>query len=87
MRVIPFKRIYEMVMRKNLRIPMDQYAIHRLGTYNGEVARGLVHTDDWHKKMAELQKRFDEQYAALADLEQGRREREALAAGRELMKE
>lgn len=79
--MLPFKRLYEMAMRKNLKIPMSQFEIHQLGTYNGEVARGLVHTDEWHKKMKELQERFDEQWTALADLEQQRREREAAEAG------
>ena len=31
-----------------------------LATYNGEVARGLVHTPEWKAKMAEEQKLFVE---------------------------
>jgi hypothetical protein len=30
----------------------------KLATYNSEVARGLVHTPEWQKQMAELQREF-----------------------------
>lgn len=31
-----------------------------LGTYNGEVWRGIMHTAAWQERMAGLQARFDE---------------------------
>jgi hypothetical protein len=35
-----------------------------LAQYNSEVARGLMHTDEWKRQMSELQKAFnDEHYA------------------------
>jgi hypothetical protein len=34
----------------------------QLAAYNAEVARGIVHTDEWKAKMAELQRRFDEEH-------------------------
>ena len=39
-----------------------------LARYNAEVARGLVHTDQWRIDMADLQRQFDEeQHARLID--------------------
>jgi len=32
-----------------------------LSMYNAEVARGLVHTEEWKAKMAEEQRLFDEE--------------------------
>jgi hypothetical protein len=31
-----------------------------LATYNAEVARGIVHTDEWNAEMAELQRMFND---------------------------
>ncbi len=33
---------------------------HALARYNGERARGLVHTPEWDERMAALQAEFDE---------------------------
>lgn len=38
--------------------------LNKLATYNAERARGIVHTEDWKKQMAELQSVFDRQYVA-----------------------
>lgn len=35
--------------------------IDMLALYNSEVARGIVHTDEWKAVMAALQKRFNEE--------------------------
>lgn len=32
---------------------------HELATYNSERARGLIHTDEWHQRMARAQEAFD----------------------------
>jgi hypothetical protein len=42
--------------------PLTRLEIEMLGEYNGERARGLVHRLDWHRKMAILQRRFDQEY-------------------------
>jgi hypothetical protein len=34
--------------------------LSRLATFNGERARGLVHTEEYRERMAKLQSRFDE---------------------------
>lgn len=34
---------------------------NQLATYNSEVARGIMHTQDWDKFMAEEQRLFDEE--------------------------
>ena len=39
----------------------EEHRWNALATYNSEVARGLVHTPEWRKKMAEEQKLFDEE--------------------------
>jgi hypothetical protein len=45
-----------------------------LGRYNAEVARGIVHTEEWRVQMADLQRQFDEeQHANL--IEQGMTDR------------
>ena len=31
-----------------------------LAIYNAEVARGIMHTPEWHARMADLQAKFDE---------------------------
>ena len=33
--------------------------MERLGTYNSEVARGIIHTKKWIYKMAQLQSQFN----------------------------
>jgi hypothetical protein len=32
--------------------------VETLAVYNGQVSQGLVHTDDWRRRMEELQFRF-----------------------------
>lgn len=39
---------------------LSEFELDRLGTYNAERARGIVHTPAWQAQMAELQARFDE---------------------------
>lgn len=39
---------------------MNEFDINRLATYNSEVARGLVHTEVYKKKMEKLQAEFNE---------------------------
>lgn len=41
---------------------LSSWELDTLGRYNAEVARGLLHTDEWKKKMEELQARFDRRY-------------------------
>jgi hypothetical protein len=36
---------------------------HELSRYNGESARGLVHTPEWRERMTVLQRRFDRRLA------------------------
>lgn len=38
---------------------IGQYEFNKLAVYNGEVARGLIHTDAWKRRMGELQSQFD----------------------------
>lgn len=33
--------------------------VHLLAGYNSEVARGLMHTDDWRSRMVLLQRQFN----------------------------
>ncbi len=39
----------------------DKYEFWALATYNGERARGIMHTPEWQEKMAADQERFDAQ--------------------------
>lgn len=36
-----------------------EHRISRLATYNAEVYRGIVHTDEWHEMMGKEQAWFD----------------------------
>ncbi len=38
--------------------------VEMLGVYNAEVARGILHTENWIGKMAELQRQFNLIYIA-----------------------
>lgn len=38
---------------------MREYEVDTLGRYNAEVARGIVHTEEWKTKMAGYQERFN----------------------------
>lgn len=38
---------------------LTEVELQRLGAYNAERARGLVHTDEWQAAMAALQARFN----------------------------
>lgn len=38
---------------------LSHVEVDKLATYNAEVYRGLVHTDEKRAEMAELQRRFD----------------------------
>lgn len=40
------------------------YEFEYLAVYNAEVARGIMHTPEWQQRMAEVQRRFDEQRRA-----------------------
>jgi hypothetical protein len=37
---------------------------HQLSNYNGERARGIMHTDEWCAKMALIQEQYDKVVAA-----------------------
>jgi len=39
---------------------LSEFELDRLGTYNAERARGIVHTPAWQAQMASLQAQFDE---------------------------
>jgi hypothetical protein len=43
---------------------MSPTEVDRLGRYNAERARGLVHTETWQQQMATLQARFDDDMRA-----------------------
>ena len=47
--------------RRSIKLPptMSEQDFHELSCYNGEVARGLVHTAEWKAKMAVLQSMWD----------------------------
>lgn len=47
-------------MRLIERGPVMPAEFNPLAQYNGEIARGLVHTPEWQAQMAGLQKRFNE---------------------------
>jgi hypothetical protein len=38
---------------------MNRIDLQTLATFNSEVARGILHTEEWKKRMGELQKQFD----------------------------
>ena len=38
---------------------LDEAGIQKLAQFNSEVARGIVHTDEYRARMAKLQERFD----------------------------
>lgn len=42
-----------------------------LGRYNAERARGILHTETWQVKMADLQRQFDEAYGRSGDRTDG----------------
>lgn len=42
------------------RTGLSEDELYRLGTYNAERSRGIVHTPVWKADMAALQARFDE---------------------------
>lgn len=55
--------------------PLTTAEVEALAAYNGEVARGIMHTPEWTARMAELQARFDaaaERYAGYHRDLQGR---------------
>jgi hypothetical protein len=43
---------------------MTPYERELLGRYNAEKSRGLVHTEEWARYMAELQERFEDDMRA-----------------------
>lgn len=43
----------------------DEYYV--LAKYNGEVARGIVHTKEWKERMKELQEQYDTEYLGGGD--------------------
>lgn len=38
---------------------MSQHELSELAVYNSEVARGLIHTDAWKRRMGNLQLQFN----------------------------
>ena len=44
-------------MFRRRRRPWDEFTV--LATFNSEVARGIVHTEDWRQRMEAEQARFD----------------------------
>lgn len=46
-------------LKRYLPPDMSEQDFHELATYNGEVARGLVHTAEWKAKMAVFQERWN----------------------------
>jgi hypothetical protein len=42
------------------RYGLSDHAMQELAKYNSEVARGLVHTDEWRERMSILQDRYHE---------------------------
>jgi hypothetical protein len=53
-------RIWRGGDRLELRPPdMTAQDVHELATYNNEVNRGIVHTQEWKAKMAVLQERWN----------------------------
>jgi hypothetical protein len=57
-------------MRKTPGTLIREHEINTLARYNAEVARGIVHTEEWKIKMAGYQARYnrDEQQRVLAEL-------------------
>jgi hypothetical protein len=49
----------ERLTAEQLLTPLDEFELNRLGTYNAEVSRGIVHREDWSRQMSLLQRRFD----------------------------
>jgi hypothetical protein len=45
---------------KHPRIDVDEVRVSVLARYNGEVARGIMHTREWKEKMAKEQEWFNE---------------------------
>lgn len=43
---------------------MNDRDLYMLATYNSEVSRGLLHTEEWKQRMAELQQIYDAEEAA-----------------------
>lgn len=41
---------------------LNQLELDQLATYNGERARGIVHTDEWNENMRKLQARYDSKF-------------------------
>ena len=41
---------------------MNPDDVNVLARYNAEVARGLVHTEEWHQKMKELKEQFNAEF-------------------------
>jgi hypothetical protein len=39
---------------------LTEHEMHVLETYNGEINRGIVHTEEWCAAMRELQRRYNE---------------------------
>jgi hypothetical protein len=39
---------------------MTEAELNKLADYNAERSRGIVHTEEWRARMAELQRRYEE---------------------------
>jgi hypothetical protein len=47
------------------RYGMTEAELNRLADYNAERSRGIVHTEEWQARMADLQRRYNESLARL----------------------
>jgi hypothetical protein len=56
---------------------MDRKEIEILGRYNAERSRGVVHTQEWQRRMVELQKQFDLAQACFSE------EKDSMRIGRD----
>lgn len=68
--VIPWSKLDEGLQEQRERVSR----INRLATFNAEVARGLVHTDDWRGFMRREQEWFDNPFSSAHNTESSRDE-------------
>ncbi len=45
----------------------EHYRYHDLATFNGERARGIVHTEEWVQRMSAEKRQFDREQIAEAE--------------------
>ena len=46
-------------MKRTIKHSLTDEELHQLAVYNAEVARGLVHTQEWQERMKVLQQKYD----------------------------